>query len=307
MDAQTLLRTAFSTFGDVAPDTMAALAERFFTRPRRIPAPPRERPWIDEAEAAVVDTPVGPVQTLSWSKRLFPWERDADVSPRGTVLLVHGWEGRGSQLCAFVGPLLERGFRAVAFDGPAHGKSPGAAADALLFSLALRAVAGAQGAADGKVRSVIAHSMGAGAATVAVADGLVVDSVVLLAPPLSADTVTDDFARGLGLTPSTTRALKERLARRFHAYAWHRLSFAQAARDGAAQRRAVPCLIVHDHDDVEIPFARGASLVARWPGAVLKETHGFGHRKILRDAAVVDDAVSFVDATARAGGAGDAD
>ena len=48
MDAQQLLKSAFSTFGDLAPDAMAALAERFFTHPRRIPAPPRERPWIDE-------------------------------------------------------------------------------------------------------------------------------------------------------------------------------------------------------------------------------------------------------------------
>ena len=288
MDAQTILKSAFSTFGDLAPDTMAALAERFFTHPRRIPAPPRERPWVDEATRAVVDTPVGPVATLTWSNALFPWEDATQTSPRGTVLLVHGWEGRGSQLCAFVEPLLARGFKVIAFDGPAHGASPGVVADALVFSLALRAVA----AADANVRAVIAHSMGGGAATVAVADGLDVDAVVLLAPPLSADTVTDDFADSLGLTASTKQALKERLSRRFHAYAWNRLSFDQAA---GARRGDVPCLIVHDKDDVEIPFARGSALHARWPGAVFKETAGLGHRKILREPAVVADVVSFVD------------
>lgn len=298
MDAHTILRSAFSTFGDLAPETLAALAERFFTHPRQIPAPPRERPWIDEAVRSVVDTPVGPVATLTWSNALFPWESDRSESPRGTVLLVHGWEGRGSQLCAFVAPLLERGFKVVAFDGPAHGATRELGgldvADALLFSLALRAVA----AADGNIRAVIAHSMGGGAATVAVADGLDVSAVVLLAPPLSADTVTDDFADTLGLTTSTKQALKERLARRFHAYAWNRLSFG-ALDDGAAHRRGeVPCLIVHDKDDVEIPFARGSALHARWPGAVFKETAGLGHRKILRDPAVVDDVVAFVDARA---------
>lgn len=288
MDAQQILRSAFSTFGDVAPEPLAALAERFFTRPRRIPAPPRERPWIDEATRGVVDTAVGPVHTLTWSNTLFPWEDDAHESPRGTVLLVHGWEGRGSQLCAFVAPLLERGFKVVAFDGPAHGASPGDVADALLFSLALRGVA----EADGNVRAVIAHSMGGGAATIAVADGLDVDAVVLLAPPLSADTVTDDFATGLGMTPSTKSALKERLRKHFHAYAWNRLSFDQAAN---ARRQEVPCLIVHDTDDVEIPFERGSALHARWPGAVFKETQGLGHRKILREPSVVADVVAFVD------------
>ena len=36
-----------------------------------------------------------------------------------TVLLVHGWEGRGSQLSAFAPALVKAGFRVVAVDMPA--------------------------------------------------------------------------------------------------------------------------------------------------------------------------------------------
>ena len=42
-----------------------------------------------------------------------------------SVLLVHGWEGRGAQLGALVDPLVAAGYRVVALDGPAHGDSPG--------------------------------------------------------------------------------------------------------------------------------------------------------------------------------------
>jgi alpha-beta hydrolase superfamily lysophospholipase len=34
--------------------------------------------------------------------------------------VVHGWESRGTALRSFVPVLLEKGFRVVAFDAPAH-------------------------------------------------------------------------------------------------------------------------------------------------------------------------------------------
>ncbi|MFW6193451.1 MAG: alpha/beta hydrolase [Gemmatimonadota bacterium] len=46
-----------------------------------------------------------------------------------TVLLVHGWSSHTGHMTGFVDPLLRRGFRVVAFDGPAHGRSPGARTD----------------------------------------------------------------------------------------------------------------------------------------------------------------------------------
>lgn len=38
------------------------------------------------------------------------------------VLLVHGWSSHTGCMAGFVDPLLERGFRVVAFDAPAHGR-----------------------------------------------------------------------------------------------------------------------------------------------------------------------------------------
>ena len=40
-----------------------------------------------------------------------------------SVYLVHGWGGRGSQLAAFVEPLVAAGHRVVLFDAPSHGDS----------------------------------------------------------------------------------------------------------------------------------------------------------------------------------------
>ncbi len=79
------------------------------------------------------------------------------------MLLVHGWEGRGSQLGAFVEPLVRAGLSVVAFDAPGHGDSPGRRlyltdmADAIID--VERAV--------GPLHAIVAHSFGAAAVLLA--------------------------------------------------------------------------------------------------------------------------------------------
>ena len=49
-----------------------------------------------------------------------------------------------------------------------------------------------------------------------------------------------------------------------------------------------------DRDDDEVAWTDGAAIAEAWPGARLVTTTGLGHRRILRDAQVVSQAVSFV-------------
>ena len=56
-----------------------------------------------------------------------------------TVLLVHGWNGRGAQLGAFAPALVKSGYRVVTFDTPAHGRSPGRATNLPEISEAIHA------------------------------------------------------------------------------------------------------------------------------------------------------------------------
>ena len=280
-----LLRSTFRHFGEVAPVTLSAVAAHFFTTPQRIPAPPRERAHIADADHESVRTSVGRLAISRWAAAAFPWESPA----RATVVLLHGWQGRGSQLCAFVDPLRTAGFDVVAIDGPGHGNSTGNRADVGTFSIALREVVDFLNASGPSVRGVVAHSMGAGAAALAATDGLDVDGLALIAPPQSVATVTDDFARALGLTAKTEHSLKSRLRRRFHPYLWDRVAI-----DRRVQDLAMDALIVHDVDDMEVPFARGHAVAAAWPRARLVPTQGLGHRRILRDPQVVETIVSFL-------------
>ncbi len=56
----------------------------------------------------------------------------------------------------------------------------------------------------------------------------------------------------------------------------------------------VPCLILHDPADREVPWAHGSAIARAWPGATLEPLDGLGHRRLLRDPDVIQRVVEFV-------------
>jgi pimeloyl-ACP methyl ester carboxylesterase len=217
------------------------------------------------------------------------------------VLLVHGWGGRSEQLAALVGPLAAAGHRVVALDAPGHGRSgPGALGGRRStvpeFAAALRAAATQEG---GRVHAVVAHSLGATAAALAVREGLRPRRLVLLAPMGDPSRVFADFAARLGLGPRVRSRLERRVLRT--------VGLPWAAFDPAAAARAVavlPVLVVHDRRDREVPFDEGRRVAGAWPDARLIATDGLGHRRLLRDPGVVDAVARFVAGSGAASPAG---
>jgi hypothetical protein len=61
-----------------------------------------------------------------------------------------------------------------------------------------------------------------------------------------------------------------------------------------AQDMPLPALVIHDREDAEVPWTDGAAVAAAWPDAELVTTRGLGHRRILRDPAVVARVTEFL-------------
>jgi pimeloyl-ACP methyl ester carboxylesterase len=199
------------------------------------------------------------------------------------VLLVHGWEGRGAQFAEFIPPLVEHGFSVVAFDAPAHGQSPGTRASLRTFALAAENVA----ARVGRLQGLIGHSLGGLAALIALRNNLQSESAVVIAPP-SPGSHFSGFARQLGLTDGE----RERIARRIESEVG--LPFAAVEGSSLAASIRTPGLVIHDRRDKEAPWHVGAATAAAWPDAVLHTTEALGHRRILRDSAVIATTVNFI-------------
>lgn len=266
------LRAAFATASRAAPGPTAAVAEHLFFTTRRSAPRPGER---DVLEGAATKEVAG-MRAWSWG-----------TGP--TVLLVHGWNGRATQLGGFVRPLVARGYRVVAFDAFGHGDSPGNRMSLPEMARGIRRVADELGGVYG----VIAHSLGGAATTLALSEGLEIERAVFISPPADARAFLEVFGATLGITEPVLARVKRRVERRLEI----RMESLQA--DELAKSLTTPLLVIHDRDDKEVPVRAGESIARAWPGAELVVTEGLGHQRILRSESVTNSAVSFIDGAVR--------
>lgn len=206
------------------------------------------------------------------------------------VYLVHGWGGWGGQLVAFVQPLVEAGYRVVAFDALSHGESDAGAHGRRRSTLVEMAEAlAAVVEVHGPPAAVIAHSLGSTATALAMRGGLKADRVVFIAPMAHPDPYLAGFVRALGFG--------QRVLRRTRARVEATAGIALADIDVpslAAEVDTPPLLVVHDEDDKEVALSDGVAIARAWPAATLVTTTGLGHRRLLRDPVVLGEVVSFL-------------
>jgi pimeloyl-ACP methyl ester carboxylesterase len=271
------VRAAFWALERAAPGLGARWAERiWFTLPRRT-RDGRAYRATDPGTRFTLDIDGHAVAGAVWG--------DGPA-----VYLMHGWAGHRGQLTAFVPPLVAGGHRVVAFDAPSHGESaPGAfgprSSSIPEFAAALTGVV----ATYGPAHAVVAHSMGCSAAALALADGLPAGRIALLAPMASPASYARQFAAAFRFGERTYRRLVARVERRVGA-PMRRFDVPEIGRTVAVP----PALIVHDRDDASTPVTDSEAIAAAWPGSRLRVTSGLGHRRLLRDPAVVAEVVDFL-------------
>jgi pimeloyl-ACP methyl ester carboxylesterase len=255
------------------PELAGAWAERLFLTPPRNGGAAAALDLID-ARSALIEHKGRHIATWRWGSR------DAPL-----VVLAHGWGGYAAQMRAFVFPLVSAGFQVVAYDQPAHGVSEGRLTGLPDFAEVLAEISWHYGGAH----AVVAHSLGAGAAGLALANGkLRFDKVVLVSPPADLVGYSRRFARWHWMPEAVRRAMQSAIEERY-GVAWESLEVTRLA-----PRLRTPALVIHDRDDRMVPWTHGAQVAQVWPGARLMSTDGLGHLRILRDDAVTRAAADFI-------------
>lgn len=265
----------------VSPPLARRFARRVFFTPPRRPASARTLEVLATGDPFELRVRGGRVRGWRWGS-----------GP--AVYLLHGWGGRAASLASFVGPLAEAGFSAVAFDAPGHGASDGRIATLIhqvdALNAAVREVAPA--------RALVAHSLGAAAATYALRGGLRAERAVFVGGAADPFRFHDVFMQAVGLPRGEWRRSVSEIE------AWLGIPARDVSVPASAPAMNVPLLAFHDRDDPEVPWSDGQEIVAAWPGARLVTTSGLGHRDILRDPEVVRAAVTFLSGGAAAKGGG---
>jgi pimeloyl-ACP methyl ester carboxylesterase len=276
-----LTRAALQAAFVVSDELGSSFAERLFTSPRRHARPDRERAALASGTRFDVDVILRSPRWNGRTTKVAAWRWG--IGP--TVLLVHGWEGRGSQLGAFVQPLVAAGCSVVTFDAPGHGDSPGSRlyltdhADAIIDVVD----------AIGSVHAIVAHSFGAPAVLLAHArGGIDAPRNVMISPNVIIEDSVDHFARAVALD-AAERASFEAHLREASGVALEALTV-----ERLVERRDSALLVIHDRNDREVSALQGVRLGATWPNAQLHLTDGLGHRRILRDEQTIAKTVEFV-------------
>ncbi|MBK6613519.1 alpha/beta hydrolase [Ottowia sp.] len=272
------LRQTFAVLHATSPAAAAHLSYVLLTRPPRV----AERPWQaclrERAERATLPFGRGHLALYSWGS-----------GP--TVLLVHGWGARGTHLGKMVQPLVDAGYRVVAFDAPGHGHSSGRSATLPEFAGAVAAVA----AHVGEIHTLVAHSFGVSMALWAQLDwGLQARRQVLFSSLDHCKWVTEEFARLMRLPQSVLARGRQLMVERSKSpMDWERLAVGEML-----AQTSQPTLLVHDAEDPEVPIEHMFNLMAACPQRPLEVhvTEGLGHHRLLGHREVMDRLVAFIGA-----------
>jgi pimeloyl-ACP methyl ester carboxylesterase len=208
-----------------------------------------------------------------------------DAGP--AVLLMHGWGGARAQMTGFVNPLLNAGYRVVAFDQPAHGESDGQMTNILEISPAMDLIT----EKEGPFEAVIAHSFGTLITSYALANRKF--------PPPSRLIYLGSFNRLLDSLPrfqvlaGLPDPIMDGLRQMIYA------NFGKDVLDAIwnekmTQRIDIPTLMFHDKADNVTPFEDSLAINRVWRSASLIETEGLGHRGALQSENVHKQIVEFL-------------
>lgn len=268
------LRLSFLLGSRFAPESTLHRAARIFCTPMKSS---RTRALAAPTHAArEVSIPVD-----GHTVAAYVW---GDPAKQPYVLFAHGWSSHGTRIAAWLPQLRREGYAVVAFDQPAHGRSPGRLATLPDFTRHLLAV----GAHFGPAEVVIGHSLGGAATANALSRGLQAQRAVLIAPAADPVAAAERFADIMWVG----RNLCQRMFSYFESLIG--ITFDEQQAHHTAPVIGRPALIVHDLEDRDVPWSEGERYARYWPDSRLLTTRGLGHRRVLDDGDVIAAAMRFV-------------
>lgn len=270
-----VVRWWFPRLEKYAPSLATRLFVQLFFTPLHYGFPDKELEWVQKAEKSTLEVNGKRVQIYSWG-----------MAGRPVVLFIHGWAGRGTQFRKFFPVLTEAGFRVVAFDGPAHGKSAGKRTNIIEFEEALKKLLNVVG----DPACVIAHSFGGVVALMGVSNGLPIKKLINVGSPSIGDKIIQTFLTAVNGTWASGEHFKEYMVKKYNR------SFDEFSGQYFLQRIKTPLnlLLVHDEHDRDVSIDHAEKVVELYPKATFYRTSGLGHTRILKDEEVIHRCLNFI-------------
>ena len=263
-----MFQTAFKITEMLFPALAGKWAVQLFFTPRTFTRPSWEANFLKAARKMKV--PFKSDFKMGGHEDYYMRYEWGDKGP--AILLVHGWEGRGSQMGHFVEPLVEAGYRVISFDAIAHGDTPGKRTNMPEFAQIIKDI----DKDVGGFHAIIGHSLGGTAAGYAVAEGAHTDKLITICSPTTIEFIFEAFAQQIHASKKTIGRLSQFLEN-FTGKNSREFSFTNFV-----TQLDVPGFIIHDQKDKEIPYSQALALHQNWRESQFILTEGLGHRRILK-------------------------
>ena len=202
-----------------------------------------------------------------------------------TILLVHGWESRSCYMVSFVQPLLDQGYKVIAFDGPAHGLSDGKMTNMVDFGKVTRHII----ENDSSIEGIIAHSFGGPSTIYTLAHmNSSIKKMVIIASPNDISAVIHRFCTFFHIPEKMEKRMIVHLEKMLkHPIQESYMNF------NMPKTGLESILLVHDELDDIVPFQDAIDVFEANPNTSLVLTKGLGHSKIKYNPKVIAKIIHF--------------
>jgi len=246
-----------------------------FFGPAKYETKPADQEVLDRGENYRLPFAGGTLAVSSWG----------NSGPK--VLLMHGWGGSRAQMTGLVDPLLTAGYRAVAYDQPAHGESDGKMTNLLEIAPTLGLIA----KREGSFYAVLAHSFGTLITSYAVVN-------LGFSPPGKLvyfgtfNRLMDSLPRFKAMARLSDPLMEALRQRMYENLGRERLE--SISHESLAPQIDIPLLMFHDAADEVTPVEDSRAVAKAWKEARYIETRGLGHRGALVAGEVHEQVVAFL-------------
>ena len=204
------------------------------------------------------------------------------------ILLIHGWESRGSRFALLMDRLLTDGFSPITFDLPGHGDSGGKKTTIVECDQ----ICAELHRTYGKFEAVIAHSFGVPCAFYTLKNSISSDRVIAISGLAEFQYLVDEFCRILRIHVELKAGLVDRIEKLFVPLdnIWNRFSVAYESHNITSS-----VLVIHDKHDEIVKIEQGRKIASIFgQQARFLETNGLGHSRVLKSEIVIDSISEFL-------------
>ncbi|MBK65139.1 MAG: hypothetical protein CMB47_06430 [Euryarchaeota archaeon] len=249
----------------------------FFTRPIYFKTPERELDFLKQSEFSRMKIP-----DINKNIQIYKLKNQGEK-----ILLIHGWNGRGSQFYHIAKECHNAGFDVTVFDLPGHGKSSSKRCNVSEVVSCVNYL----NHEIGPFNHLISHSVGAIAGLNSVKTNGEFKSIVIISlPSLKIRPMFTNFVNMFDLPGNKYADMMVKYYEKKY-----RIKLSSLDPIEFAKKISVKSLIIHCRDDKDADVHSSVELHKEIPNSKIFLTKNLGHRRILRDSQVSERIVDFLE------------